>query len=76
MAGSLRKTDRKSRTFLLAEFDRICRQERTPNEQMIERFLACEEAQKASRIAASLTSAKYHSEPALPTPTALLPWLH
>jgi len=53
MPRPLRAVNWQSRKFLLAELNRLCRQERTPNEQMIERFLQCEEAQTASRIVAS-----------------------
>ena len=76
MPRPLRAVNLQSRKFLLAEFNRLCRQERTPNEQMIERFLQCEEAQTASRIVASVSGAnKHHSSQSLQTPTALLPWL-
>ncbi len=76
MPRPLRAFNLQSRNFLLAEFNRLCRQERTPYEQMIERFLQCEEAQTASRILASVTAAKHHTEQTLQTPAALLPWLH
>jgi hypothetical protein len=69
-----KKIDPKSRKFLLAEFDRICRQERTPNEQMVEGYLQCEETQKASKSIASVVGVKYNDRP-IQTPTALLPWL-
>jgi hypothetical protein len=77
MPRPLRAVNWQSRKFLLAEFNRLCRQERTPNEQMIERFLQCEQAQTASRIVASVSGAnKHHREQSLQTPAALLPWLH
>ena len=69
-----RKIDPESRKFLLAEFDRICRQERTPNEQMVEGYLQCAEAQKASRSIASVMGTRHADRP-IQTPTALLPWL-
>ena len=75
MLRPLQKTDAKSRKFLLAELDRICRQDRTPNEEMIERFLTCAEAQKASKILASVTGARHDSDPPCPAPSDLLPWL-
>ena len=72
-----RPIDPNSRKLLLTELNRLCRQERTPNEQMIERFLQCEEAQAASRIVASVSGAnKDYGDQRLQTPTALLPWLH
>ena len=77
MPRPLRAINPQSRKLLLAEFNRLCRQERTPKEQMIERFLQCEEAQTASGILASLSGAnKHRSEQGVQTPTALLPWLH
>jgi hypothetical protein len=76
MPRPLRKINCKSRAILLAEFNRLRRQERAPSEQMIERFLQCEDAQQASKIAASLTEGKHRSQHALPTPSGLLPWLH
>ena len=76
MPRPLRKINRKSRAALLTEFDRLRRQERTPSEEMIERFLQCEEAQQASKIAACLTEGKHRSQHAIPAPSGLLPWLH
>ena len=77
MPRPLRAINVKTRKFLLAEMHRLRRQERTSNEQMIERFLQCEEAQTASRILASVTGARHpRGQAELPTPAALLPWLH
>ncbi len=66
----------KTRSLLLAELHRLRRQKRTPNERMIERFLQCEEGQRASRMMASVIEVKrFRERDALPTPTSLLPWL-
>jgi hypothetical protein len=75
MAHALRKSDSKTRKFLLAELQRICRQERTPNEQMIASFVQCEKAQKASQVVASVLGRHRYNETSIPTPSALLPWL-
>ena len=76
MPRPFRAINVKTRDFLLAELHRLRRQERTPNEQMIERFLQCEEAQRASRIMASVIEVRrFREQDVLPTPTPLLPWL-
>ena len=75
MAAALRKSDPKTRKFLLAEFERLGRQERTPNEQMIARFVQCEKTQKASQVVASVLARHRYNETSIPTPSALLPWL-
>ncbi len=75
MAAPFRKTDSKSRKFLLAEWHRIARQERTPNKQMIASFVQCEKAQKASKIVAAVLGRRRYNERPMPTPSALLPWL-
>jgi hypothetical protein len=75
MAPALRKSGPKTRKFLLAELQRICRQERTPNEQMIASFVQCEKAQKASQVVASVLGRHRYNETSIPTPSALLPWL-
>jgi uncharacterized protein HemY len=75
MAATLRKSDPKTRKFLLAELQRLCRQERTPNEQMIARFVQCEKTQKASQVVASVLARHRYNETSIPTPSALLPWL-
>jgi hypothetical protein len=70
----MKPTDRK---ILLAEIERLSRQERNSNEQMIERFLQCPEAQHASEIIAFVNKRiRYpgNNKP-IPTPSALLPWL-
>lgn len=76
MARPLRKTTQQSRKVLLAELDRLCRQERTPNEQTIERFLQCKQQQQASAIAAAISKTESHPQEMLATPVGLLPWLH
>ena len=75
MAPAFRKSDPKTRKFLLAELQRICRQERTPNEQMIASFVQCEKAQKASKVVASVLGRHRDNDTAITTPSALLPWL-
>ena len=76
MPRPLRASDVKTRCFLLAELHRLRRQERTPNEHIIERFLQCEEAQRASRILASVIEVRrLREQDVLLTPTPLLPWL-
>jgi hypothetical protein len=54
MGAPFRKTDPQSRKYLLAELNRIGRQVRTPNEQMIASFVQCEKAQKASKVVAAV----------------------
>ena len=75
MPAPLRKSDSKTQKLLQAEFERLSRQERTPNELMIERFLQCPEAQKCSKITASLVGRQRYVDRPIPTPSALLPWL-
>ena len=75
MAPGFRKSDPKTRKFLLAELQRICRQERTPNEQMMASFVQCEKAQKASKVVASVMGRHRYNDTEIPTPSALLPWL-
>ena len=70
-----KKTDPQSRKFLLAELQRVARQERTPNEQMIASFVQCEKAQKASKVVAAVLGRHRYNERPIPTPSALLPWL-
>jgi hypothetical protein len=65
----------KQRKLLQAEFDRIRLKERTPHEQLLERFLKCPEARKHSNLLASASSVRHESKRTLPTPSELLPWL-
>ena len=75
MGAPFRKTDPQSRKYLLAELNRIGRQVRTPNEQMIASFVQCEKAQKASKVVATVLGRHRYHERSIPTPSALLPWL-
>jgi hypothetical protein len=75
MVVPFRKSDPKSRKFLLAELIRIGRQERTSNDQMIASYVQCEKAQKASKVVATVLGRHRYNERSIPTPSALLPWL-
>jgi len=71
--------DPRHRRVLLDEIERLSRQDRNTNEQLLERFLQCPEAQDASTIIASVTGGnrsfnRTRTRP-IPTPSGLLPWL-
>jgi len=62
------------RARLLAEVERLRNQQLNTQEELLVRFLSCQEQQTASQIVGRASS-QFQRGPHLPTPSALLPWL-
>jgi hypothetical protein len=62
------------RARLLAEIERLRSQQLNTQEELLVRFLSCQEQQTASQIVGRASN-QFQRGPHLPTPSALLPWL-
>ena len=69
------KTHPTERALLLLELEKVERQELSPDQQLLESFLACPDAVKASQSFRSVAGRHTHVQRPLHPPSTLLPWL-
>ena len=62
------------RSALLAEIGRIRKQELSPTEALLQRYLSCKDQQTPSLVLKNCIGAQTSKRP-MHTPAALLPWL-